>query len=59
MRYIVNIDFKKGPSFGTDVEADDRFKAESMALREARRYGFEDAPKKVTVTPLHPETSHA
>ncbi len=51
MRYQVNIDFKKGPSYGCVVDAtDDKF-AVQHALFEARCNGFNQPYKKGQASP--------
>jgi hypothetical protein len=49
MAYQVTIDFKRGPSIGLNVIADDRSQARSKAEYEAIGYGFDAPIKKVTV----------
>lgn len=46
--WYVNIDYKKGPSFGMSVQAPDRQSAEYIAKREAEVCGFNEVVKKVT-----------
>jgi len=48
MNWYVNIDYKKGPSFGMSVYAPDKKSAEYIAKREAEGCGFNEAVKKVT-----------
>ncbi len=55
MRYHIGIQFKKGPSFGTDVEAQTEKQARDWAINAAKRRGFTEQVKKVIVTRKDPE----
>lgn len=47
MKFKVNIDFKKGPSFGIEVSAPNKDDAIRIAKREAVGCGFDEVVKKV------------
>ena len=49
MAYHVTIDFKRGPSIGLNLIAEDRSQARSKAANEALGYGFDAPIKKVTI----------
>ena len=49
MAYQVTIDFKRGPSCGLNVIAEDKSEASRKAMAEAVSYGFTAPIKKVTV----------
>lgn len=48
-KYYVTLDFKKGPSFGYEVTANNWRDAEKIARREAPGYGFNEQVAKATV----------
>lgn len=51
MKYHVTLDFKRGPSYGGEVEADDEQEAKQAAHRDAQQSGFFHPVKKATVRP--------
>ena len=52
MRFKVNIDFKKGPSFGMEIIATSKEDAILIAKREAVGMGFDQAVKKASAVQL-------
>jgi hypothetical protein len=48
MRYHVTLDFKRGPSFRGEVEADDEAEAKQAAHREAQNKGLLHPVKTAT-----------
>jgi len=52
MKYHVEINYKKGPSFSTDGVATCAELAKADALSAARRMGFNSPVKKITVREL-------
>lgn len=51
MTYHVTLDFKRGPSFGMQIEAQDPQQAIAAAHREAQGCGFIAPVKKATAVP--------
>ena len=52
MKYHIEIDFHRAPSFSAEVEAETRDEAEVQVLGLARRCGWTAAPIKARVLPL-------
>jgi hypothetical protein len=50
MRFLVSIDFKKGTSFGADLQAVDKDHAERLAVALARDCGFDQPVERITAT---------
>lgn len=55
MHFYVDIDFKKGPSFGLEVIAQDKVEAERIACHAAPSYGFDEKVKRVKVREINPQ----
>lgn len=51
MQFYVEIDFRKGASFSTTLEAVKEDDAKHEALKFARDCGFDGTPKKIKVRP--------
>ena len=48
MIYQIEINYRKGPSFSTRVQANSSELAKSYAVSDAKKFGFNEAVKKVT-----------
>lgn len=51
MNWKVTLDFKRGPSFGMVLPADDKATAIAKAKREAVDFGFDEPVKKAVAVP--------
>lgn len=51
MTYLVNLDFKRGPSFAIVVSASSEQEAIDFVRREAPQYGFDQPVKKAKAIP--------
>ena len=49
MIYKVEINYKKGPTFSTEVAANSEHQAKESALKDAKSWGFDAPVKRIIV----------
>lgn len=49
MKFYIEINYKKGPTFSTEVMAESEFQAKETALKHAKDWGFTHPVKRIIV----------
>jgi len=49
MRFYIEINYKKGPTFSTEIIASSEQQAKEWALKDAKSWGFDAPVKKIII----------